>query len=264
MTQADRLIKIGMPQMAGGCLSENWLLKELGGFHWDYLCNSLRCKSHELADKEGRRLYATFVRVRLNLEGTIGDFYENDALHLSIEMSRFGRSTLLSTIRLKSNTAVGTATLMSTFSFRTQENNTSLAKSEPAVDYDSSITQLSGPPGFFSEYSDVRKRFFSKRNDKKVSTVYQINPFTDSNGANLLYFASYQSIHDFLTFLNLSSFHTKKRDIFYFRNCDLDDKIVALPASESLRSSTRVERGDLLFRNSDNSCIAYVVTAKEH
>ena len=29
-----RVVQVGMPQMALGCLSENWLLKELGDLHW--------------------------------------------------------------------------------------------------------------------------------------------------------------------------------------------------------------------------------------
>jgi probable biosynthetic protein (TIGR04098 family) len=175
--QIERTIRIGMPQMAGGCLSENWLLKELGSFHWDYLCNALRRKSHELADTEGRRLYATFVRVRLELEGTLENFHEGDDLRLNIQMARFGRSSLLSTIKIKSNTSSAMGILMSTFSFRTQENNTSLAKSEPADDYDSSITQLVEAPRFFTEYSEIRKRF-GKRNRNGAATGYQINPFT--------------------------------------------------------------------------------------
>jgi probable biosynthetic protein (TIGR04098 family) len=54
-----RTVQVGMPQMALGFLSENWLLKELGDLHWDKLCNSLQRKSNDLVDSQGRRLYAT-------------------------------------------------------------------------------------------------------------------------------------------------------------------------------------------------------------
>src|SRR5215467_6215679 len=94
----SRHIRIGMPQMALGCLSENWLLKELGDLHWDRLCHSLRSKSSEITDSAGRRLYATFVRVRVSLERTLAAFTEGDELRLGIQITRFGRSSVLSTI----------------------------------------------------------------------------------------------------------------------------------------------------------------------
>ena len=109
-----------MPQMAAGCLSENWLLKELGSLHWDALCSSLGRRSQDLTDADGRRLYSTFVRVRLQLDGTLADFREGDNLHLDIEMCRFGRSTLLSRISISSSSSSGNVEMMSTFSFRTR------------------------------------------------------------------------------------------------------------------------------------------------
>src|SRR5476651_517271 len=36
-----RKIRINMPQMAIGALSENWLFKEIGDTHWDMLCAGL-------------------------------------------------------------------------------------------------------------------------------------------------------------------------------------------------------------------------------
>ena len=252
-----------MPQMAAGCLSENWLLKELGSLHWDRLCDSLNCKSHDLADAKGRRLYATFVRVRLILDGTLAAFQEGDDLRMIIQMERFGKSTLLSTIDIASATSSGTAMMMSTFSFRTEANNTSLAKSEPAGDYSESIAQLVETPRFFTEYSEVRKRFGKERNDGLSAEAYQINPFTDSNGANLLYFASYQSIHDFLSSRGAPDFHTKLRDIYYFRNCELVDRVTLTRASEISANSDSIRREDMLFRASDSESIAYVSTLKE-
>jgi probable biosynthetic protein (TIGR04098 family) len=49
-----RTVQVGMPQMALGYLSENWLLKELGDLHWDKLCSSLQRKSNDLVDSQGR------------------------------------------------------------------------------------------------------------------------------------------------------------------------------------------------------------------
>ena len=242
-----RTFSIGMPQMAVGCLSENWLLKELGSLHWDRLCSALNSNSQSLADSEGRRLYATFVRIKLELDDNLAAFQEGDELTMSIAMKRFGRSTLLSEIRIDGSATGGRAQLMSTFSFRSHDDNKVLAKSEPANDYDASIENLTDTPLFFSEYSEIR-RTNGRRKLEGSGESYQINPFTDSNGANLLYFASYQSIHDFLSAREHTSLHTRSRDICYFRNCDLADRITL--------------RGDVLFRVADGESLAHVTTVK--
>lgn len=242
-----RTFSIGMPQMAVGCLSENWLLKELGSLHWDRLCMALGTNSQSLTDSEGRRLYATFVRIKLNLEDNLAAFDEGDELSLNINMSRFGRSTVLSSIDIKGNRTGGQAQLMSTFSFRSHENNKVLAKSEPANEYGVSTESLTTTPAFFAQYSEIR-RTHGRRSLEGWSEAYQINPFTDSNGANLLYFASYQSIHDFLAARTATTLYTKSRDICYFRNCDLADQIAL--------------RDNLLFRVSDGDSLAHVTTVK--
>jgi probable biosynthetic protein (TIGR04098 family) len=258
---SERVVRVGMPQMALGCLSENWLLKELGDLHWDNLCASLRCKSKEIADSRGRRLYATFVRVRLNLNDTLIAFSEGDELRLGIEMSRFGRSSVQSTIALDGDASSGTATLLTTFSFREERNNTSLVKSEPAAEFGASITPVVEASPFFTEYSEIRRRYGRLHHDEPGTGVYPINPFTDSNGANLLYFASYQSIHDYLS--SPPGFHTKSRDIYYFRNSELSDKIHRVAVAEPLRAEERLELNDILFRASDGESIAFISTVKE-
>jgi probable biosynthetic protein (TIGR04098 family) len=242
-----RTFSIGMPQMAVGCLSENWLLKELGSLHWDRLCDSLSTTSHSLTDTQGRRLYATFVRIKFDLAENLAAFHEGDTLAMSIDVWRFGRSTILSTIEISSDRSAGQAQLMTTFSFRNHEDNKALAKSEPKNEYNATVKSLAATPSFFTEYSEVR-RAHGRRKLEGLFEAYQINPFIDSNGANLLYFASYQSIHDFLSARATPSLFTKSRDICYFRNCDLSDKIAL--------------QGDVLFRVSDRESVAHVTTVK--
>jgi probable biosynthetic protein (TIGR04098 family) len=246
-----------MPQMAAGCLSENWLLKELGSLHWDTLCNSLGLKSGEIADARGSRLYATFVRIRLELTKPLTAFLEGDELSLSITMLRFGQSTLQSTIEINSNGVGGAATLLSTFSVRATEGANTLTKSEPVGEY-RDIPSVLVPPPFLSEYSSIRAQYGKRILDetsRACSSPYRINPFVDSNGANLLYFAAYQSIADFLALRSDEcQMHTSVRDIFYFRNSELTDSIhrVALSPAESL-----------LFRASDGTCIAFLSSTKD-
>ncbi|UCZ60901.1 Pnap_2097 family protein [Mycolicibacterium phocaicum] len=262
----NRTVKVGMPQMALGCLSENWLLKELGDLHWDTLCSSLKSTSRDLVDSQGRRLYATFVRIRIDLDGTLRDFGEGDEITFRAEMMRFGRSTVQSTIAIQGPKSSGTARLLTTFSVRTRADSNALLKSEPMGDY-CGIEAASDISPFFKEYSAVRAEFGRYTGDLRPGPedTYQINPFVDSNGANLLYFAAYQSISDLLTLRSHpeeTNVSTSSRDIYFFRNTDLGDTVYRQPVARSLRGSGSVDSAHLLIR-SDGQCLAYVNTVKE-
>lgn len=262
----NRTVKVGMPQMALGCLSENWLLKELGDLHWETLCSSLKSTSRDLVDSQGRRLYATFVRIRIELDGSLRDFCEGDEISFCSEMMRFGRSTVQSTITIQGPKSSGTATLLTTFSVRTRADSNALLKSEPVGEYHG-IEAASDISDFFKEYSAVRSEFGRYIGDLQPGPedTYQINPFVDSNGANLLYFAAYQSISDLLTLrshpgeMNVS---TCRRDIYFFRNTDLSDTVYRQPVARSLHPSGGGDSSHLLIR-ADGQCLAYVTTVKE-
>lgn len=263
-----RTVQVGMPQMALGCLSENWLLKELGDLHWETLCGSLRRSSNTLVDSQDRRLYATFVRIRIELDGTLKNFPEGDEIDFSVDMTRFGRSTVQSAIAIEGRKSAGTATLLTTFSVRAREGSNALMKSEPAGEYHG-IESASDLSSFFTDYSSVRSEYGRRRSqgEPQPAGMYHFNPFTDSNGANLLYFAAYQSMADLLTLRKHSDevdVFTKQRDIYYFRNSDLTDAVYL----EGLaRTGTAAEGGvesqNLLFRASDGECLAYISTVKQ-
>lgn len=262
----NRTIQVGMPQMALGCLSENWLLKELGDLHWDKLCHSLRRPSNDLVDSQDRRLYATFIRIRIELEESLKAFPEGDEINFSIDMSRFGRSTVQSTIAIAGKYSTGTATLLTTFSVRTSEGRNALMKSEPAGEYHDieSATDISA---FMTEYFDIRAEHGKRVNEVEPQSpaAYQINPYTDSNGANLLYFAAYQNVADFLALRHYPDevdLVTKQRDIYYFQNSDLTDAI-SLQPTRAEGAPGLIEGQNLLFRASDGACLAYMSTIKE-
>ena len=262
-----RTVRVGMPQMALGYLSENWLLKELGDLHWDKLCSSLQRQSSDLVDSQGRRLYATFVRICVELDGTLKDFPEGDEMNFAIDMSRFGRSTVQSTIAIEGRHSSGKATLLTTFSVRTREDSNALMKSEPAGEYQD-IDSASDVSPFLTEYSAIRSEYgrSTGENQPKPSDVYRINPFTDSNGANLLYFAAYQSVADFLAlrrYPDEADLFMKQRDIHYFRNSDLKDAIYLEPLSRTRSDIGRVDGQNLLFSASNSECLAYTSTIKE-
>lgn len=263
-----RTVQVGMPQMALGSLSENWLLKELGDLHWESLCSSLGRSSSTLVDSQDRRLYATFVRICIEFDDTLKAFPEGDEITFSADMTRFGRSTVQSNIAIEGGNSSGSATLLTTFSVRAREGSNALMKSEPVGEYRDmeSATDLSS---FFTDYSSIRSEYgrYASRGKPPPEGLYRVNPYMDSNGANLLYFAAYQSMADLLTLRQHSDevdVFTKRRDIYYFRNSELTDAVyLENLARTSTEAEGRVDSQNLLFRASDGECLAYISTVKQ-
>ena len=115
-----------------------------------------------LVDSQDRRLYATFVRIRIELDGTLKNFPEGDEIDFSVDMTRFGRSTVQSSIAIEGRESAGTATLLTTFSVRAREGSNALMKSEPAGEYHG-IESASDLSSFFTGYSSVRSEYGRRR-----------------------------------------------------------------------------------------------------
>lgn len=273
---------INMPQMALEGLSENWLFKELGDTHWEMLCNGLHRKSFELDDALGNRLYATFVRIRISLNNSLKEFKENETAELSGNIDRFGESMYFSNIDLKSGTQKLSANLMTTFSIRNAVDNTKLVKSRPSPG-PNEINQLSDFPIFIEDYRQVKKgnlhevKFedlvFDVSENSLFEFEYDLNPFYDLNGVNLLYFAAYPIINDYCEAKYFNSkdyaegrweqeFYTSFKDIFYYANSNIDDKIIYKLASYKFINSDKVKISSLLIRKSDQQIMARIFTVK--
>lgn len=281
MTNSKQLV-VDMPQMAIGALSESWLLKELGDFHWASLCKGLGKKSKELINDTDDRLYATFVRIRYTIDKNLSSFKENDDLELNSEISRFGNSMYFSNMSLKSDGAVVNSNLMTTFTLRSKDDNTKLAKSEPDVEENTIPKELSFP-SFGAEYRQLRKDIlkefiFDGRTfdvpDLDVNifeSSYDLIPYHDLNGVGLLYFAAYPIINDICTnkYFNAHrsenwamDYFTEFKDIHYFGNCNSDDKIKFVMHELKSLSDQQILISSSLFRASDNELIARLFTVK--
>ena len=93
-----RSYQLNMPQMALGGLSESWLFKELGDIHWRLIARGLGTPSHEIADANGERLYATFTRFRLNSSAGLAAYRENERIDLEAQASRYGAGLYFSEV----------------------------------------------------------------------------------------------------------------------------------------------------------------------
>ena len=283
-----RSIKINMPQMVLGGLSENWLFKELGDLHWTLVCDALGSPSHELVDSLNNRLYATFVRIRLESTHRLMIFQENERLTFQGEMARFGKSMFFSDVLINGEGKEIQVSLMTTFSIR-QSDNKSLLKGEPTIPESCRVEEKLSMPAFGMEYREMRKgevrkhtlaqeTFTVRAPDARplFETTYEINPYQDLNGVNLLYFAAYPMINDICEHEFIEQHHpqafkkhwaseasTIARDIFYYGNCDINDGIVFQVNSCEFTENRRMKLATSLLRQSDSKLIANIFTVKE-
>ena len=284
-----RQMSVNMPQMALGGLSESWLLKELGDIHWDMTCNALNSESHNLTDELGNRLYATFVRVRYESTHHLKTFRENEPLDIQARLSRFGRSMFFSDVSVGGEAKEIRTSLMTTFSMR-QSNNKTLLKGEPLIPPDCAAHVHDSLPQFGEDYREMRRgdtrelqlgnEKFTATNDLLYETTYEINPYHDLNGVNLLYFAAYPLISDYCEMAFIRERHpeliapsrhwpvaasTIARDVFYYGNCDLDDRIVFGVNAFEKGQDRKFKIATSLFRETEENrqLIANIFTVKE-
>lgn len=274
-----------MPQMAVGGLSESWLFRELGDMHWTAICEALETRSDAIADEQGNRLYATFVRFRWEGSASLQAFRENDDLVLENSLTRFGGAMYFSRATVTGPSASISASLMTTFASR-ESTNTGLLKGQPSGEGATQVPVEPELPDLAAEYRRIRKgeqvsialceQQLVTRTDVVVGRqAHEINPYQDFNGVNLLYFAAYPSIADQGERLVVHSgpsspeldwalaTSTLGRDIMYFGNCEIDDVIdydlhaLAEPLDHRTASVASMRR------RSDGARICAVLTVKD-
>ncbi len=262
--QAKRAFTLNMPQMALSGLSEGWLFKELGDIHWNMITEFLQCPSSAIKDDQGDRLYATFTRIRLDVEPTLHGFKENQLFDISSTLERFGASFYFGTHTVAGPEATCRARTMSTFAkYGERGNNTSLMKGTPTLPNPAGVPSLSEFPDFGTEYRALRAQ---EADTTLFECEYEILPPHDINGVGLLYFAAYPTVFD----LGIEQFEGKgfllhhstvSKDICYFANSEPTETLL-------FRVHLREEDGDLVrhvasvARKSDGKRMGQVVSVK--
>lgn len=258
---ANRHYQIGMPQMAVSGLSEAWLFKEVGDVHWNMLAAFLGRKTSEICDDDGNRLYATFARVRIAVDGTLRDFRESQKMEINGKLSRFGANMFFSEQTLIAPDATAQIQAMSSFAMhKSGGDNTALTRGSPQIDDPNALPSLSEIPPFGMEYKSERGR---ETNGPAVfETTYDILAPHDINGVGLLYFASYPSIFDICVerhedqgFLNSTS--VQFRDISYIANARPDDALTVILHERTEEKGTIVHRGSI-YRKRDQQRMAAI------
>ena len=273
--------EINLPQMANNALSENWLFKTLGDTHWKLLFDSLGKKSSLVTDDKGNRLYATFIRIKTKLSPLI-KFKENQNFIMEGEISRYGKNNYFTEFNCTADDNTVQAELMTTFARRQGKDNLDLIKSSPKVNPDK-ISELNQMPPFLTDYRVLKKNLidehildgekFDLGEKNNFETIYTLNPFYDLNGVGLLYFAAYPTISDFCEsiFFNKlkevnqweDEYFTTARDIFYYANCNITDKIIYRLNEHEFIAGDKIMIHSSLVRDTDKIPMADIFTIKE-
>lgn len=281
--QVNKIININMPQMAIGALSESWLFKEIGDTHWALLCTGLNTPSLQLKDENDNRLYATFVRIRMESSIPLNKYEENDTIQMKGNMNRFGSGMYFSNMSLNTIDGSIEANLMTSFSIRNDIDNTKLMKSQPATKTNA-VPEFEENPLFGNEYRLIKKGVqkelilngykFSIQDEVVFKSVYEINPYYDLNGVGLLYFAAYPIINNTCEarFFNKlqdtpirweQEYHVIARDILYFANCNINERINYFLNGYKFIEDNKVVLSSSLYRESDNVLMARIFTVKK-
>lgn len=284
---------LGMPQMLFGGLSERWLMKEAGDIHWRMLCSDLGVPSGQLADREGERLYASFMRLRMESTVPLARYAENETLTATGALSRFGDKRFFSELTFLGAAGEVRVEMATVFITRGTDNK-SLARATPQQIERSRGVSHSILPPFGQGYQKI-KRLALETTEPVRDTVlelggttfdwvdhgldarhYVVNPYHDLNGANLLYFASYPRIHDVCERLVLnerlsragrateSAFEVSPlaRDVYYYGNADAGDELTFQLRRLELCGTGRLRIWSTLYRRRDEVRIADVFTVK--
>jgi len=226
---------LGMPHLSLGGLSETWLLKELGHRHWQLLARMCGRAVPDFRDAEGEPVYAAFCAVSVS-DAAFGSLREHDELTISSELARISRTQFASRHELSCRgRMVGTIELSSVFVRRGQAGrNRSIAR--VALDFfppvePSSHLGAAAAMAARMRGGECEQHFGFRRDDEPPMGRLSINPCPsqDFNGADFLYFTSFQAFVDRAEWELLAPrqpLSTTARDIVYYGNVEIGDRVV--------------------------------------
>jgi probable biosynthetic protein (TIGR04099 family) len=262
----------GMPHLALGGLSENWLLKECGHHHWQLLAERYGRRVPDFKEGEDSA-YAAFTAIRVTdlAPAAIG---ENAAFSLDSQLCAAGRARHFSRHQLKtSGEPCGTIEMLSAFVRRDRPaSNHRVHRAQPGgVEDEFGSGSLALAAARLLEANrefrigDWQRDGFRPAS-RRILGEYSFLPCpsTDFNGAGFLYCASFQSMverAEWSWFRATTPVRTLRREIHFFGNLDVGDAVL-IRLCGMRRNEQSVEHWSELARVSDGKTIAQVVTCK--
>lgn len=224
----------GMPQLSFTGLSENWLLKECGHRHWQGLAQLNDQQLPEFSDENGHKSYAAFTAVRIS-HAKLNLIQENQLFNINSHTTRAGLARHYS----KHNTTAkqlenAQIEMLSTFVYRQQAGNNQSVK---RANFASSLQREPSMSAqlFMQDCKKIRSQCWlehlgiTRLNAKKLNTItFTPCPNNDFNGANFLYFASFQAFVDraeWAWFKRLDLPQTWHRELYFYGNINVGDSL---------------------------------------
>jgi probable biosynthetic protein (TIGR04099 family) len=265
-------IVLGMPHLCLGGLSETWLLRECGHCHWLLLARAAGRTVPDFRDATGDPVYAAFVAVTVR-NAQFDAAHEHDELGCESRLTRFSRTRFMSVHRLAARgRPVGEIVMTSVFVRRTQVGlNRSIARVEV-----SGLPPVEQAPEFADHAATVaalrRNQWTEHLGFTRTSAaaldrlVIDPCPAQDFNGADFLYFSSFQAFADraewaFLRPINPRA-TTRQRDILYHGNIEPADR-VAIVLRAVHREDGRLRHWCHVEREADAAPLADIFTLRQ-
>jgi probable biosynthetic protein (TIGR04099 family) len=231
---ASDVTVLGMPHLCLGGLSETWLLRECGHRHWLLLAQAAGRAVPDFRDCAGDPVYAAFVAVTVR-DARFDAAYEHDELGFDSRLTRMSRTRFMSVHRLAvRGRSVGEVVMTSVFVKRMQAGlNRSIARVEV-----SGLPPVEPAPefaGYAAMVAAMRRGHWAEhlgfiRADAAALDRLVIDPCPaqDFNGADFLYFSSFQAFVDRAEWAFLRPnprVTTRRRDIVYHGNIEPGDRV---------------------------------------
>jgi probable biosynthetic protein (TIGR04098 family) len=241
--------------------------------------------SERMRDEAGNQIYPTFVAIRARYEQPLNAVEMDDRFLTTVDIVRCGRNLFHSTVSFGNRALRFSLEMLTSFVTRNQNGRNELRRLPTASDIISQASPFRTPPALLKLSQAIRHREIDEYDflghplplqgsDLDHSIAYQPSPYTDYNGAGLLYFAAYPTITDTLErqlvkrerlvagdhdWARLTS--TVARDVYYYRNLDLGKGLTA-----NLKRFDRVGGNFVvhtLLVSEDGAPLADVITAKK-
>jgi probable biosynthetic protein (TIGR04099 family) len=264
-------IVLGMPHLCLGGVSETWLLRECGHRHWFLLAQAAGRAVPDFRDDEGDAVYAAFIAVTVR-EARFNAAREHDALEFRSRLTRISRTRFMSVHGISvRGRPLGEVVMTSLFVKRMEAGrNRSIA-----------CVEVPGLPPIVSsrEFADYEETVAALRRDSWKEHLGFVRaegtvldrlmvdpcPAQDFNGADFLYFSSFQAFVDRAEWAFFRPLDprttTRRRDIVYHGNVEPGDR-VAVVVRAHRRDAGGVDHWCRLERESDAMPIADVFTLR--
>jgi probable biosynthetic protein (TIGR04099 family) len=262
-------IVLGMPHLSLGGISETWLLRECGHRHWFLLAQAAGRAVPDFRDEEGDPVYAAFIAVTVR-EARFDAAREHDALDFRSRLTRISRTRFMSVHEIAVRGRVlGEVVMTSLFVKRMEAGrNRSIARVEvPGLPPVVSTRKFDEETVAALRRDSWKEHFGFVRAGAPVLDRLLIDPCPaqDFNGADFLYFSSFQAFVDRAEWAFFRPLDprttTRRRDIVYHGNIEPGDRVAVLLRG-CRRGAGGVDHWCRLERESDAMPIADVFTLR--